>query len=713
MKHKILSMLLGCSLIVACSDSDKADNFKIEYISETPKLRESLSPDALLYARFPNLWSIFNADNNAIEKAQGHPEHVAQIKVIQQAISDNLLSHLQSPVKELAQSTLLKLNAPIELAILPNKVDGMPAPIMLLQTQLNYQSVAQFNQELIDNIPSSPGFGVYKDATNQAAGSFSAMMVQGHYLYNEQDKSLKIAIGVGLAANAVEEYFNKKAVQHPMHSIEGQVDSGRHQGLFIYSPVAQVLTKYKQMLNSEQLQMLNDSGLSNMKSAAIGYGTHNDKGRLKVVLETPTDGWREYLPVIHTDALQDISTRGEVHWATKFALPTDKYIESLAQKLQTDSGTTLKKWTALKQQFQSKTNTSLDDWLNALGNDLYMFEDEVGTFLALHAKDKQKLLSLIAAITKDQPNSNYKTKQISNGIIHEVNIELNLYDELDSTNINMNSEVPPWVMELISNSQTHLYFQEEENYLVFASIPQLLMERNVTDNKTSLKQWLQTSQKLNWDHTALGVSGRYDNIAKSYYVSYISVMQYIADSVDAKAFDIYSLPTAKQLNLPKQGGFGLTADLAAQQISFELVFDINPIEYLAQGNMTATMTTVGILAAIAIPAYQDYIDNSQTAKYSHSAQTIKSHLDMNYQLYGSLYTDETTSQSLELLINMPELSVELNKAENSFVLRGNKNNKFYDNWVSYTAVINEDGLDWSCETDLGKSVDNKCTFTTH
>jgi hypothetical protein len=709
MKHKILSMLIGFSLITACSDSENTDDFEIEYLANTPQLRESLSPDALLYARIPNLWAIFNADNNAIEKAQGHPKHVEQVKVIQQAFSDNLLSHLQPPIKELAQSTLLKLNAPIEMAVLPNKVDGMPAPIMLVQTQLNYLSTAQFNQEFIDNIPSSPGFGVYKDATNQAAGSFSAMMVQGHYLYNEQDKSLRIAIGVGLSANAIEEYFNKETVQHPMHSIEGQVDSGRHQGLFVYSPVGQVLAKYKQMLNPEQLQMLNDSGLAKMKSAAIGYGTHNDKGRLKVILETPKQGWREYLPVISTDALQDVKTRGEVKWASKLALPTAKYIETLTQKMQNDTGITLQKWTELKKGFQSKTNTSLDDWLSALGNDVYMFEDEVGTFLAVHAKDKQKLLSLIASVTKDKPNAGYKTKQLSRALIHEVNIELNLYDEMDSSKMKGGSEVPPWLMELISNSQTHLYFQEEENYLVFASIPQLLMDRNATANKTSLKQWLQEHQKLNWDHTALGVSGRYDNIAKSYYESYISLMQYLADSVDATEFDIYSLPTAKQLNLPKQGGFGLTADLAAEQISLELVFDVNPIEYLAQGNMTTTISAIGILAAVSIPAYKNYVDNAKAAEYTRGAMTIKSHLEANYQLQGSLFTDETTSESLELLINMPELSIEIDNANNSFVLRVKKYNDLHGKSIRYTAFYTENGLDWSCESDFDYGAGKDCS----
>jgi type IV pilus assembly protein PilA len=66
------------------------------------------------------------------------------------------------------------------------------------------------------------------------------------------------------------------------------------------------------------------------------------------------------------------------------------------------------------------------------------------------------------------------------------------------------------------------------------------------------------------------------------------------------------MPTAIDLGLPERGSVGFSINLGEPYISAELTYESHPLEALFGGGGLAAVAGAGVVAAIAIPAYQDY-----------------------------------------------------------------------------------------------------------
>ena len=80
------------------------------------------------------------------------------------------------------------------------------------------------------------------------------------------------------------------------------------------------------------------------------------------------------------------------------------------------------------------------------------------------------------------------------------------------------------------------------------------------------------------------------------------MLQLLADVAQAD-IDMWSMPTARQLGLPRDGTLGFTISLGDPTLAAEFTFENNPAEFLGG---VGGIFIAGVVAAIAIPAYQDY-----------------------------------------------------------------------------------------------------------
>ena len=89
---------------------------------------------------------------------------------------------------------------------------------------------------------------------------------------------------------------------------------------------------------------------------------------------------------------------------------------------------------------------------------------------------------------------------------------------------------------------------------------------------------------------------------------YLQVLEWLAELADDEEMDLFDFPTALELDQPLQGVFALQFDLDARHLGLGLTFENNPMEWVLDPGAGALggVAVVGILAAIAIPAYQDY-----------------------------------------------------------------------------------------------------------
>ena len=158
----------------------------------------------------------------------------------------------------------------------------------------------------------------------------------------------------------------------------------------------------------------------------------------------------------------------------------------------------------------------------------------------------------------------------------------------------------------------HFYWTREGDYLLLAQIPQPLIARAARGADTDLSAWLRDTQRQDVSESVIAVSAQTRKLPRRLYYIYLELLQEMAELAHTP-IDAWSLPTADQLALPASGALGMSVNLGDPVISAELMFENNPFEGLLGTSSWTSVAMVGVLAAIAIPAYQDYTLRARVA----------------------------------------------------------------------------------------------------
>jgi type IV pilus assembly protein PilA len=108
-------------------------------------------------------------------------------------------------------------------------------------------------------------------------------------------------------------------------------------------------------------------------------------------------------------------------------------------------------------------------------------------------------------------------------------------------------------------------------------------------------------------------------------------------------YDVWSMPTARQLGLPERGTLGLSFNLGEPYVSLELSFESNPGEILFAGGGVAGVALAGIMAAVALPAYQDYTIRSQVSEGLNLSAAAKSAVAAAWSDSGAIPRDRAAA----------------------------------------------------------------------
>ena len=116
----------------------------------------------------------------------------------------------------------------------------------------------------------------------------------------------------------------------------------------------------------------------------------------------------------------------------------------------------------------------------------------------------------------------------------------------------------------------------------------------------------------NLSGSLLAYSSSIDDLSRNSYHIYLAMLQLLADVSEAE-FDIFALPLANELAFEDQGTIGLQLDLSNPYIALEVTFEQSMLDILYGGGYETT-AVIGILAAVALPAYQDYTKRAKAAE---------------------------------------------------------------------------------------------------
>jgi Tfp pilus assembly major pilin PilA len=252
------------------------------------------------------------------------------------------------------------------------------------------------------------------------------------------------------------------------------------------------------------------------------------------------------------------------------------------------------------------------------------FSDRAGDFVGLKVKDRVLLDDVLARLTASA-GITIEDHRVNRRTIHELTLPRRAgllapriplpgtAGGAPNAGAEDGSNPAPAVLGIMSRLRTRLYWIDDGDYLYFSGLPQTLMDRDALGADTDIGSWLDDNQRVDLSTSLVAATGTVAKLPRLIYQGYVGVMQSLADMAEVD-YDLWSMPTARQLGLPERGTLGLSFNLGEPYVSLELTFESNPGEILFAGGGVAGVALAGVMAAIALPAYQDYTIRAQVSE---------------------------------------------------------------------------------------------------
>lgn len=598
-------------------------------LSEPALLRTQLPADALAYLRLPSLWGLVSTPKgSSLDAALASQAHVEAVASLRNALTENVFGPDLLDVPGLALLAEHQ-RGPLELVLLPTAAGGLPVPLSVVATTLDLDSIEAANELLDTLVAGNPQVVVQRamSATEPAMLTFGPMA--GFVEFDPATGRLRLATSLAMNDQVFAETLARfsETQQHPMHDLEARIDASG-QALFAWFNVAQAVETGRQYAGA-QLAQLEQYGLADIGALAFGFGVSDGKGRASLLLEMPETGLRQLMWSAANDIRLQAAGEPEAFWL--MSLPDAAQLEQILAKIGElyDAHADVEE---LRQGVRELLGVSLEDLVATFGPELVYFEDAAGIFMALRVRDAQRQRELIDTIVEHRGLA-YERREIDGRTHHHLVVP----GFVPAPGEEEDQQPPsPW-LTLYSRMSTHLYWIEEDDYLVFADVPQPLLDRDHIVERVAFADWLDR-QRLELDHSLLAGGLTTRDLPRIVYYSYLSGLNLLGD-ITNQPLDLYALPTALEAGLPELGSYAFQLDASERLLGLTLTYENNPAEVLVAGNSMAGVAVVGILAAIAIPAYQDYTVRAQVAEGLNRAAVVKAAVAERYADEGRLPRD--------------------------------------------------------------------------
>lgn len=609
MARAALFLVVAAVIAAPPAAAQRVAQWQDELPVRQPWLRDHLPDDALMYLRVPHPFGILATPKGSVlDPALRSEANVQNVKRIRQGIVDNVLMHVPMFADLRLRAVEEYLRSPVEIGVFI-----APAPAVLLAANIAASSNREF-EDIVEALGfEMPGFGLAGPLDEDGFGLIETGNVPLHVQFDAGSGRLLVQAGPAVTQEtfAATTALLVRDTPHRMRAMEARIDASG-QGLFFWIDAEQAVPAMKMFMQPEQFERLEAFGLDKVSAAAAGFGVANGKGRLAVLADLPEHGERGFVPRISNRLNARVVGRPDAVMLLSVPGPEElARMEALAlERADNETRTT---WADFKAGFADLAGMQIEEALGAIGPDIAFIFDEAGDYAALRLRDPEqweRLVANLSAAAGSKPDS----RRIGGNTIYHISTpnELGLLDEVET-------EEMGWGAVLMRRQRDHVYWMRDRDYLYMASTPQVLIDRAALRARTDLGEWLSDTQRIDAGAAAIAMTGTTRKLPKRMYSLYIEVLQVLADIAEVE-IDVWSMPTPRQLRLPDEGSFGFTLSLGEPTLGMELTFENNPAEILSGAGGAAT---VGILAAIAIPAYQDYTVRAKVSQGLAAAGPVK------------------------------------------------------------------------------------------
>ncbi len=508
----------------------------------------------------------------------------------------------QADVGKIIDVLFSRLASPLEAALID--ASGMPTPNaqLLLSAQFDLKNAAQL-QALFAMLPNA---SMHLSGILDAQGDGQlAMGARVHF----DAASKRVFV---LAATHPTSKAEMDAVLAPskgdeasssLTALEPRIDSSG-QGLFGWVKLKGLAGIAAGLLPADLAGSLPANFATNADAIAFGSGTVHGHGRISVVLHAPGARALDYLaPTLDFSGL---NTAGTPNWAFTMALPTQAKVQEFEKNLVRDLGSkAAADWQQAEGLLHKAGIPDLATLTQIIGPEIVVFNDAGGTYTAARLRDAKALQAQLDSLV-----SRYHW-QVGSDTSGKATVHwLSAPGFTPATTAQADSDAAA-MQNLLQRLRTRTYWIQDGNWLIFASVPQALADRAASANHDAIGEWF-----VHQDYatgTWIGTTAVSHNAQRSAYYHYLGALVVLGDLFDHPV-NIMPLPSASALGLPERGVVGAGIEVTPDTLALNFDYTQLPTEFIqGHGGMTAVAITA-VLAAIAIPAYQDYLIRAQVSE---------------------------------------------------------------------------------------------------
>ena len=600
-----------------------------QHVSTPAWLAERLPDDAIAYLRIPSPLGMFAVpDGRALDPLLASEAHVKAIDAIKTAFANDP-EIARTGLQPLVRFFFDDLASPLEIAALGMNKVASPATNALITFKVRDKTVADLNKAVaaLATVPSVQLQATF-DVNGDAQITIDGKPAFAHFDAAEQ----RVTILAGMSANAVElaDQLKKLAPHaHVMRTSEAKIDQSG-QGFFLWLSIESLRPLASMALSAPDKKFANDV-VTQTRSVSLGWGTVNGKGRVSLLIDAPGAKLLRYLP--RSAKQTTVASSGEPQWAATLSLPTSEEFAQIQQAVGDDFGPqAAQSMTDVMTKIKEYIGFDAKDLLAAVGPEVTTVGDDAGTYSAVRLRDAAKFNALVEQLVA-KFKLDYETREMAGIKIH--------YLTISSLHAAATSARPhePW-LDIYMRIAHHYYWIETPDNLIIADIPQTLVDYHNAKSHEPVRAWLTQKQGLDDKQSLLTFSARTQNTQRAIYAIYLQGLQGLADISGAK-IDLFAMPSADQIALPRNGALGLQIHASNDDAGIDFIFEQSPVEVLtsSSGSMMTGVAVVAIVAAIALPAYQDYTVRSQVSEGLVLSDAVKVAVAEYYATNGKLPRD--------------------------------------------------------------------------